>query len=134
GRDRVVQDSQRRIEIALGDDERRRQRQHIALADFERQPMGEAVIHHLLGFAPRGHAASRELDAQQQPNAADVGNERMTALHLAHPLERTGAELTRALERPLALETLSRRAITAAMGNTAPPRPLPSTTMSGTIP
>src|SRR5689334_4340712 len=94
-----VQDRKSAIEVALGDHERRRKREHIALADLEREPVREAAIHHLLGFAPRGDAMPRELDAEQKPDAADVGDEGMPALHLAHRFERACAELARTLEQ-----------------------------------
>ena len=91
------------------DDERRRERQHVALADLERQAVREAVVHHLLGLAARGHAVARQLDAEQEADAANVGDERMAALQLAHPLERARAQRARALEQALVLDHLERR-------------------------
>ena len=34
--------------------------------------MGEAVVHDLLGFRPRRLPVTRELDAQKEPDAADL--------------------------------------------------------------
>ena len=67
------------------------------------------MIHHLLGFAARGDAVAAQLDAEQEPDAADVGDQRMTALQVVHSPERPGAQRPRALEQVLALDHFERR-------------------------
>ena len=43
------------------------------------RPRDEAVVHHPLGLVARGHAVARDqLDAEQEADAADVADERMT--------------------------------------------------------
>ena len=86
------------------------ERQHVALADLERQPVREAVVHHLLGLAPRRRAVARELDAEQQADAAHVGDQRMAALRASRIRSSARApSVARALEQPLALDHLERR-------------------------
>ena len=63
----------------------------------------------LLGLAARGNAVAGELDGEQQPDAADVGDERMARLQRAQLRERGRAQRARALAQSLALDHLERR-------------------------
>ena len=85
GGERGVDDRERAVELVRRDHQRRRQRQHVALADLERQAVGEAVIHHLLGLDARRGAVAHQLDAEQQADAAHFADQRMARLDLVHP-------------------------------------------------
>ncbi len=71
--------------------------------------MRKAVVHHLFRFASRGHAVARQFDGEKEADAANVGDERMAVLEIAHSQQRTRAQLARALEQVFVLDRLEGR-------------------------
>src|SRR6516164_9633318 len=50
------------IELVRGDDERRGKGEHVALPNFERETVRQAVVHHPFRFGVRGLAVADELE------------------------------------------------------------------------
>src|ERR1044071_7230701 len=74
GGQRRFDDIERLIELLGGDDQWRREREHVALADLERQSAGEALVHHLLGLASGRPPIAPELDPEQETQPAGPGH------------------------------------------------------------
>jgi len=99
------------VEIGFGDDQRRAQIEHAAHAHLEAEAAIERPVEHAFrGLRSRrlGRAVADQIDAEQQPLAADIADQRMTRLHVLQPRQRPRTQTRRTLDQPLVLDDLDR--------------------------
>ncbi len=105
--ERGVEDSNARVEIRGRDHERRRERQHVALAHLERQAARQAFVHDLLGLAlargRRSRASSMPSRSPMPRTSATSGCCRLQRAHAARAPLRPASAPARAAARSRSL-------------------------------
>lgn len=108
--ERLVENFNRPIELGAGDGEGRSEGEDVSLGDLEVQAAREAVVHHLFSLIGGPYNLSvpgvTQFNADQEPQAPDIDDQRVSTSESAQPFHQIGSEFLGSGGKVLPLDDL----------------------------